>query len=34
MGYSMLAVGTDVSLLADATRRLVDHAAAGSTAPA
>ncbi|MFN9280197.1 MAG: HpcH/HpaI aldolase family protein [Betaproteobacteria bacterium] len=28
MGYTMLAVGTDVSLLADATRRLVDHAAA------
>ena len=27
MGYTMLAVGTDVSLLADATRRLVDHAA-------
>jgi 2-dehydro-3-deoxyglucarate aldolase/4-hydroxy-2-oxoheptanedioate aldolase len=28
MGYTMLAVGTDVSLLADATKRLVDHAAA------
>jgi 2-dehydro-3-deoxyglucarate aldolase/4-hydroxy-2-oxoheptanedioate aldolase len=26
MGYTMLAVGTDVSLLADATKRLVDHA--------
>lgn len=34
MGYTMLAVGTDVSLLADATKRLVDHAAAGSTGPA
>jgi 2-dehydro-3-deoxyglucarate aldolase/4-hydroxy-2-oxoheptanedioate aldolase len=34
MGYTRLAVGTDVSLLADATRRLVDHAAAGSTGPA
>jgi 2-dehydro-3-deoxyglucarate aldolase/4-hydroxy-2-oxoheptanedioate aldolase len=28
MGYTMIAVGTDVGLLADATRRLVDHAAA------
>jgi 2-keto-3-deoxy-L-rhamnonate aldolase RhmA len=28
MGYTMLAVGTDVGLLADATRALVDHAAA------
>jgi 2-dehydro-3-deoxyglucarate aldolase/4-hydroxy-2-oxoheptanedioate aldolase len=27
MGYTMLAVGTDVGLLADATRALVDHAA-------
>ena len=34
MGYTMLAVGTDVSLLADATRRLVVHAAAGSTGSA
>jgi 2-dehydro-3-deoxyglucarate aldolase/4-hydroxy-2-oxoheptanedioate aldolase len=28
MGYTMIAVGTDVGLLADATKRLVDHAAA------
>lgn len=26
MGYTMIAVGTDVSLMTDATRRLVDHA--------
>ncbi len=29
MGYTMIAVGTDVGLLTDATRRLVDHAAGG-----
>jgi 2-keto-3-deoxy-L-rhamnonate aldolase RhmA len=28
MGYSMIAIGTDVGLLWDATRGLVDHAAA------
>lgn len=33
MGYTMLAVGTDVSLLADGTKRLVDHAAASAAAP-
>jgi 2-dehydro-3-deoxyglucarate aldolase/4-hydroxy-2-oxoheptanedioate aldolase len=27
MGYSMIAIGTDVGLLSDATRSLVDHAA-------
>jgi 2-dehydro-3-deoxyglucarate aldolase/4-hydroxy-2-oxoheptanedioate aldolase len=30
MGYTMIAVGTDVGLLADATRALVDHAAASA----
>ncbi|MBM3375860.1 MAG: aldolase [Betaproteobacteria bacterium] len=29
MGYTMLAIGTDVGLLSDATRRLVDHASGG-----
>jgi len=33
MGYTMLAVGTDVSLLAEATKRLVDHAAASPAGP-